>query len=169
MQLPAPYRLFAMSLSGYLCLVANIAHASTPQLSLPPPNTQDQFSSSPSNTTSSILSKPFFLTGIIVGSVGAASALTFGILGFAQSKKLADRISNGIDHTSYDRIAKKGATYNSLTMTGAILTGIGYTTAIVVYAIDYNRCGTLAPRSRRCQRFQDSSARWQWRPSGIWF
>lgn len=103
------------------------------------------------------LTPALFWTGIIVGSVGTAVSVGSGIAGEVAERRLNDGYSEGISRDRRDRLSTAGDRANTLSIAGAVLGVVGFTTAIVVYGVDWNRCGPVLRakgRERRgCEAF----------------
>ncbi len=98
-----------------------------------------------------------FWTGIIVGSVGTAVSIGSGIAGEVAENRLNDGYAEGLSRDRRDRLTKAGDRANALAITGAVLGVVGFGTAIVVYGIDWNRCGPVlrakGRERRHCEAF----------------
>ncbi|MFV8749493.1 hypothetical protein ACNOYE_02955 [Nannocystaceae bacterium ST9] len=98
------------------------------------------------------ITPPLFWSGIAVGSLGA-----IGVIGFAAAGRVAKDDLNAMyadgTGTLEDRnhIRNRGETWNALAVTSGVLMAVGYAISIVTYGVDWNRCGVLAEKKRRCK------------------
>jgi hypothetical protein len=99
------------------------------------------------------LTPTLFWTGIGAGTVGAIGGIAFGVAGFVTKNQLNDAYYDGSGLTvdEQERLIKNGDTYNTLAITFTALAVVGYALAIVTYGVDWNRCGPLAEKKRRCK------------------
>jgi len=93
---------------------------------------------------------PLFWTGIAVASLGAVGTIGFGIAGRVAQKKIDDGFDEGMTRAELDDLESRGETWNTLAITSASIGIAGAVLAMVVYGVDYTRCGPLAPKKRRC-------------------
>lgn len=102
---------------------------------------------------SGALTPPLFWTGISVGTLGAVGGVAFGVLGFVTKNQLNDAYYDGSGMTVADRdqLVKRGELYNGLAIGMTALSVLGYALAIVTYGVDWNRCGPLVEKKRRCK------------------
>lgn len=93
-----------------------------------------------------------FWSGIGVGTVGAIGGVAFGVAGFMAKNQINAGYEPGSSLTlaERDRLARNGEKYNTLAISFTALAVIGYALAIVTYGVDWNRCGPLAEKRRRC-------------------
>jgi|GEM_PF-4715205 len=104
-----------------------------------------------------------FWTGIALGIVGVVGVTTFVSLGVTTSREIDQGYSGGLTHMEFDDLEDRGALYNTLAKAAAGIGAIGFATSLIVYAVDWTRCGPLAPKRRRCPdsaraRRQDSAS-----------
>jgi hypothetical protein len=94
-----------------------------------------------------------FWAGIGLGTIGAVGGVAFGVTGFVTKNQLNDAYNEGSGLTvdERDRMVKNGELYNNLAIGLTALSVLGYALAIVSYGIDWNRCGPLAEKKRRCK------------------
>lgn len=99
------------------------------------------------------LTPTLFWTGIGLGTLGAVGGITFGIMGFVTDRQLDDAYydSDGLTFAERERMVKRGDTYNALAIGLTALSVLGYALAIVSYGADWNRCGPLVEKKRRCK------------------
>lgn len=98
------------------------------------------------------ITPPLFWSGVAVGSLGA-----IGTIGFAAAGRVAKDNLNGMyaegsgSLEERNQIRSRGETWNALTVTSAVVMAVGYTIALVTYGVDWNRCGVLAEKKRKCK------------------
>lgn len=94
-----------------------------------------------------------FWSGISVGTIGAVGGIAFGVAGFLTKNELNDAYYDGTGLTvaEQERLVKNGELYNNLAITFSALAVLGYALAIVTYGVDWNRCGPLVEKKRRCK------------------
>ncbi|MCA9587379.1 MAG: hypothetical protein KC657_18760 [Myxococcales bacterium] len=98
-----------------------------------------------------------FWTGVILGSVGGAGALGFGIAGVVTERNINNSFDDsinggaGLSKAEFDRLRNQGDTMNTLAITSAVVGLVGLALAVIVYGHDYTTCGPLAPKRRRCE------------------
>jgi hypothetical protein len=99
------------------------------------------------------LTPPLFWTGIGVGTLGAVGGITFGVMGFITDRQLDNGYydGNGMTVAERDRMVRNGELYNGLAIGMTALSVLGYALAIVTYGVDWNRCGPLVEKKRRCK------------------
>jgi hypothetical protein len=93
---------------------------------------------------------PLFWTGVAVASLGAVGTVGFGIAGRVTQEKIDDGFNEGMTRAELDDLESRGETWNTLAITSASIGIAGAVLAMVVYGVDYTRCGPLAPKKRRC-------------------
>jgi hypothetical protein len=99
------------------------------------------------------ITPPLFWTGIAVGSIATAGAVTFGVLGFTTKRDLQSGYEgDGLTVDERDDLVSRGQTFNSLTVAMTTIAVLGYALALVTYGVDWNTCGPLARKreARRC-------------------
>jgi hypothetical protein len=89
-------------------------------------------------------------TGVALASVGAVGTLGFGIAGRVTQGKIDDGFEDGMTRKELDDLESRGETWNTVAITSASIGLAGAVLAMVVYGVDYTRCGPLAPKKRRC-------------------
>lgn len=96
---------------------------------------------------------PLFWTGIALGTVGAIGGIAFGVAGFTTKNQLnaAHEAGGGLTVAEHDRLVHNGETYNTLALSFTAAAVVGYALALVAYGVDWNRCGPLAEKKRRCK------------------
>ena len=96
---------------------------------------------------------PLFWSGIGLGTIGAVGGIACGVTGFVTKNQLNDAYYDGTGLTVDEqaRLVRNGELYNTLAITFSALAVVGYALAIVTYGVDWNRCGPLAEKKRRCQ------------------
>jgi hypothetical protein len=96
---------------------------------------------------------PLFWTGIALGTVGAVGGIAFGVAGFASKNELnnAHNAGGGLTVAEHDRLVRNGDRYNTLAISFTAAAIVGYALALVSYGVDWNRCGPLAEKKRRCK------------------
>lgn len=101
---------------------------------------------------SETLTPTLFWSGIAVGTIGAVGGISFGVLGFVTKNELNDAYTQGSGLTvdERDKLVSRGELYNGLTIGLTALSVLGYALAIVTYGVDWNRCGPLVEKKRRC-------------------
>ncbi len=94
-----------------------------------------------------------FWTGITAGTVGAIGGIAFGAAGYVTKTRLNDAYYDGTGLTGdeHDRLIKNGETFNTLAIAFTALSVVGYALAVVTYGVDWNRCGPLVAKKRRCK------------------
>lgn len=99
------------------------------------------------------LTPTLFWSGIGIGTLGAVGGITFGVMGFMTKNQLNDAYNQGSGLTvdERDRMVKQGELYNGLALGLTALSVLGYALAIVTYGVDWNRCGPLVEKKRRCK------------------
>ncbi|MFO7567849.1 MAG: hypothetical protein R6X02_34735 [Enhygromyxa sp.] len=101
------------------------------------------------------LTPALFWTGIGVGTLGAVGGITFGVMGFVAKNQLNDAYydggGTGLTVAERDRLVNNGELYNGLAIGMTALSVLGYALAIVSYGVDWNRCGPLVEKKRRCK------------------
>jgi hypothetical protein len=97
---------------------------------------------------------PLFWTGIGLGTVGAVGAIGFGVAGLMAKNDLNNAYydGSGLTRSEQERLVERGETFNTMTYTFVAVSVIGYALALVAYAVDWNRCGPLAEKRRRCKQ-----------------
>jgi hypothetical protein len=90
-----------------------------------------------------------FWTGIIAGSLGTAGTVGFGLAGRVTENKVHDGYEDGFTRAESDELRDKGSTYNTLAITSAVVGVVGWATALIVYGIDYSRCGPVAKKNKK--------------------
>lgn len=93
---------------------------------------------------------PLMWTGVALASVGAVGTIGFGIAGRVTQKKIDDGFDEGMTRAEHDDLESRGETWNTLAITSASIGIAGAVMALIVYGVDYTRCGPLAPKKRRC-------------------
>lgn len=94
-----------------------------------------------------------FWAGIGVGTFMAAGAIGFGVAGYVVRNDLSDYYNQGggITQAEGDDLRDRGNLYNDVAIAGATLAVISYAAALIAYGIDWNRCGPLVEKKRRCK------------------
>lgn len=92
-----------------------------------------------------------FWGGVIVGSVGAAGAVGFGVAGAVTTNQLEDGYREGMSQQERDDLVDRGETFNALAITGATLAVTGLAVAAIAHGIDATRCGPRARKRDRCR------------------
>ena len=95
-----------------------------------------------------------FWSGIGIGTLGAIGTVGFAVGGYVQSQRLNDlhaADSGSIDER--EQIRSRGKLFDNLLITSGFVMAIGYTIALVTYAVDWNRCGAMVEhkQKRRCK------------------
>jgi hypothetical protein len=90
-------------------------------------------------------------TGVVLGVVGGAMALGFGAASYTADRKLTDGYAgDGLTVAEEDRLRDRGSTYDKVAAAGGGLGVLGLGLASVTFTVDYIRCGSLAPKRRKC-------------------
>lgn len=91
-----------------------------------------------------------FTIGVIGASVLGASAVTTGAVSFGLRRKIDDAYFNGgLSYDEFDRFKTRGERLSDATW-GLSLGAFAFAAmALISYAVDWNRCGPLAPKRRR--------------------
>jgi hypothetical protein len=98
------------------------------------------------------LTPALFWTGIIVGTVGAVGGVSFGVAGFVTKNQLNDGYAgDGLTVADRDGLVNRGEAFNTVTMVSTAAAVLGYALSIVTYGVDWNRCGPLVHKRRRCK------------------
>jgi hypothetical protein len=99
------------------------------------------------------ITPPLFWSGIGLGTLGAVGGIAFGVTGFVTKNQLNDSYTNGSGLTVDEqaRLIRNGELYNTLAISFSALSVLGYALAIVTYGVDWNRCGPLVEKKRRCK------------------
>lgn len=99
------------------------------------------------------ITPPLFWTGIAVGTLGAVGTIGFAVAGRVAKDRLNGMYADGTA-TLEDRnqARERGDLWNSLAITTGVLMAVGYAVSIITYGVDWNRCGPLAPKKRRCRQ-----------------
>jgi hypothetical protein len=98
------------------------------------------------------LTPALFWTGLTVGTIGAVGAVSFGVAGFVTKNQLNSGYADGgMTIEQRDALVTRGDTYNTATMAMTAAAVLGYALAIVTYGVDWNRCGPLVHKARRCK------------------
>ena len=106
------------------------------------------------------LTPALFWTGIILGSVGAAGGIGFGAAGFATKQELNKGYSgDGMSLEQRDSLVSRGEAFNTAAVAFTTAAVLGYALAVVTYGVDWNRCGPLVHKRRRCKENGLSAAR----------
>lgn len=93
-----------------------------------------------------------FWTGIGIGSVASAAAIGFGVAGFVTKNQLADGYSeDGLTEGERDDLVARGEAMNALTITAVSVAVLGFGLSVISAGVDWNRCGPLATKKRRCR------------------
>ena len=102
--------------------------------------------------TNKPLTPTLFWTGIGLGTLGAIGGVGFGVAGFVTKNQLNDAYDTGggVTVDEQERLVENGQTFNTLAISFTTLAVLGYAMAIVTYGVDWNRCGPLAEKKRRC-------------------
>lgn len=105
------------------------------------------------------ITPPLYWAGIGVGTLGAVGGLAFGVAGYVTKNQVNDgyRDGAGLTLAERDRLVKNGELYNGLALGFTALSVVAYAAALVVYGVDWNRCGPLAPKRRRCDALTPAS------------
>lgn len=90
-----------------------------------------------------------FWTGIILGSVGAVGMIGGGVTGAVTERQIVNGDADGWTRDERQQKIQQGETANAITITGAVLTLVGYGMATVVAGIDFSRCGPVTTKKRR--------------------
>jgi hypothetical protein len=89
---------------------------------------------------------------LTVGTIGAVGALSFGVAGFVTKNELKNGYADGgLTVEERDGLVNRGNAFNSATMVMTAAAVLGYALAIVTYGVDWNRCGPLVHKARRCK------------------
>lgn len=105
-----------------------------------------------SEARSRSVTPPLFWSGIAVGSLGAVGTVGFAIAGRMAKDDLNAMYEEGSGSLEErNRIRDRGETWNALVVTSAALMAAGYALALITYAVDWNRCGVLAEKKRKCK------------------
>jgi hypothetical protein len=97
-------------------------------------------------------------TGLFWGGVGAmalggAMLGAFGIGGRVTQAQLQKGYDEGtLTYDREDKLRGRGSAFNKLAGAGAGIAVVGLAMAVIVYGLDYSRCGTLAKRRKDCHR-----------------
>ena len=98
------------------------------------------------------LTPALFWSGITMGTIGAVASIGFGVAGFVTNNELKDGYDSGeLGLAERDDLVRRGDTFNTLAITGAAVAVIGYALALITYGVDWNRCGPLAEKKRKCR------------------
>ena len=97
------------------------------------------------------VSPAVFWTGIIVGLVGTAALIGFGIDGRLTEAKIEKGYDEGFTRQERDDLETRGDRANTLAGVSAGLGVAGFSMAVIMAGIDYSRCGPLSKR-RKCER-----------------
>lgn len=97
------------------------------------------------------VSPAVFWTGMIVGFVGTATLIGFGIDGRLTEAKIEKGYDEGFTRQERDDLEDRGARANTLAGVGAGLGVAGFSMALIMAGIDYSRCGPLS-KKRKCER-----------------
>ncbi|PRQ01194.1 hypothetical protein [Enhygromyxa salina] len=98
------------------------------------------------------LTPALFWTGIIVGTAGAVGSVSFGVAGFVTKNQLKTGYQDdGLTVEDRDALVNRGEAFNTAAMATAAAAVLGYALSIVTYGVDWNRCGPLVHKRRRCK------------------
>lgn len=98
------------------------------------------------------LTPALFWTGIIAGTVGAVGGIGFGAAGYASKQQLNKGYeSGGLSVEDRDGLVSRGEAFNASAIAFTTLAVLGYSLAVVAYGVDWNRCGPLVHKKRRCK------------------
>jgi hypothetical protein len=90
-------------------------------------------------------------TGVVLGVVGGAMTLGFGAASYVADRKLTDGYGGeGLTVAEEDRLRDRGSAYAKVAAAGGGIGLLGLGLASVTFAVDYIRCGSLAPKRRTC-------------------
>lgn len=98
------------------------------------------------------LTPVLFWSGIAVGTAASVGAIAFGVLGFVTKGKLASGYEDGgMTVDERDQLVNRGEAYNTTAVVMTSVAVISYALSIVTYGVDWNRCGPLVEKKRRCK------------------
>ena len=97
------------------------------------------------------LTPALFWTGIAFGSLGAVGVIAFGSAGFVTKNHLNQGYEQGLTLDERDELRSRGELHNTLAISSAVVMVLGYALAIVTYGVDWNRCGPLVEKRRKCK------------------
>jgi hypothetical protein len=98
------------------------------------------------------LTPTLFGAGIIVGTVGAVGGVAFGVAGYVTKSQLQNGYAgDGFTVEDRDALVSRGEAFNGATIALTTVAVLGYALAIVTYGVDWNRCGPLVHKRRRCK------------------
>ena len=94
-----------------------------------------------------------FWSGIGLGTLGAVGAIGFGVAGFTTKNQLNDAYydGSGLSVEEQQKLVKNGEAFNALAISFTALAVLGYALAVVTYGVDWNRCGPLVAKKRKCK------------------
>lgn len=102
-----------------------------------------------------------FWTGVVVGGVGLATAITGVSLGTSSERRIQDGEQSGISRAEREDLVQRGERGNVTAIVGGVLSfvGLGLTTGVV--GVDYSRCGPIISKRRRteCETLMRTSTR----------
>lgn len=93
-----------------------------------------------------------FWSGIAIGSLGAVGTIGFSAAGRVAKDNLNAMYEEGsgtLDERN--RIRDRGEAWNAMVVTSASLMAVGFALALITYGVDWNRCGPLAEKKRKCK------------------
>lgn len=108
-----------------------------------------------------------FYTGVVLATLTGATAIATGAASFGLRRKLDNAYfeGGGLTMAEYDRIDDRGTALGKATWGLAFLSAGFAGMALISYAVDWSRCGPLAPKRRRetaprgrCEEFHPTPA-----------
>jgi len=98
------------------------------------------------------LTPALFWTGIVLGAAGTAGSIGFGVAGSVTRNQLSDGYGgDGLTVDDRDALVSRGEGFDSAAIGFAAAAVIGFALSIVTYGVDWNRCGPLVRKRRRCK------------------
>ena len=102
------------------------------------------------------LTPALFWTGIVLGSIGAAGGIGFGAAGYATKQNINNNYQgegkgSGFTVDDRDQLVQRGEAFNTTAIAFTTAAVLGYALAVVTYGVDWNRCGPLVHKKRRCK------------------
>lgn len=98
--------------------------------------------------------KAVFWSAIGLTILGGISTIALGATALHTGNQIDQGFTGEFTKAEFDKLEQRGNQLNTATIATASITAIAASIALIVYGVDYSRCGPLAPKRRQCEAAQ---------------